>query len=82
MAAFCTGPDGRAGQWLLERRLVDQVGGFNEVLLGYGFDDKDFRSRVEAQGVAVHRAPAMGKHHQESRAQFLSPLIEVLGRKQ
>ena len=39
VAAFCTGPDGRAGQWLLERRLVDQVGGFNEVLLGYGFDD-------------------------------------------
>ena len=58
MAAFCTGPDGRAGQWLLERRFVDQVGGFNEVLLGYGFDDKDFRSRVEAQGVVVQRLPA------------------------
>ena len=57
-AAFCSGPDGRAGQWLLERRLVDQVGGFNEVLLGYGFDDKDFRSRVEAQGVVVQRLPA------------------------
>ncbi|MGB4700135.1 MAG: glycosyltransferase family A protein, partial [Parasynechococcus sp.] len=58
VAAFCSGPDGRAGQWLLERRFVDQVGGFNEVLLGYGFDDKDFRSRVEAQGGAVQRLPA------------------------
>ena len=58
VAAFCSGPDGRAGQWLLERRFVDQVGGFNEVLLGYGFDDKDFRARVEAQGVVVQRLPA------------------------
>ena len=58
VAAFCSGPDGRAGQWLLERRFVDQVGGFNEVLLGYGFDDKDFRARVEAQGVVVRRLPA------------------------
>ena len=48
LAAFCSGPDGRAGQWLLDRSLVDQVGGFNEVLVGYGFDDKDFRARVEA----------------------------------
>ena len=45
-----------SGCW--SRRLVDQVGGFNEVLLGYGFDDKDFRSRVEAQGVVVQRLPA------------------------
>ena len=58
VAAFCSGPDGRAGQWLLERRFVEQVGGFNEVLLGYGFDDKDFRARVEAQGVVVQRLPA------------------------
>ena len=58
VAAFCSGPDGRAGQWLIERRFVDQVGGFNEVLLGYGFDDKDFRSRIEAQGVVVQRLPA------------------------
>jgi hypothetical protein len=43
---------------LLERRFVEQVGGFNEVLLGYGFDDKDFRARVEAQGVVVQRLPA------------------------
>ena len=58
LAAFCSGPDGRAGQWLLDRSLVDQVGGFNEVLVGYGFDDKDFRARVEAQGVVVQLLPA------------------------
>ena len=58
LAAFCSGPDGRAGQWLLDRCLVDQVGGFNEVLVGYGFDDKDFRARIEAQGVVVQLLPA------------------------
>ena len=58
LAVFFSGPDGRAGQWLMDRSLVDQVGGFNEVLVGYGFDDKDFRARVEAQGVLVKLLPA------------------------
>ncbi|BEV35539.1 hypothetical protein [Synechococcus sp. M16CYN] len=44
LAAFCSGPNKRASQWLLDRHLIgiDQVGGFNEVLLGYGFMTKTF----------------------------------------
>ncbi len=44
--AFGTGPDGRKGQFLIERRLVEAVGGFNEYLVGYGFDDKDLKIRL------------------------------------
>lgn len=49
--AFCSfgsGPDGRLGQWILDRSLFETVGGFNELLTGYGFDDKDLRARVMA----------------------------------
>jgi hypothetical protein len=46
---FGTGPDGRLGQWLLDRSLWDRLGGFNEFLEGYGFDDKDFKARVLSQ---------------------------------
>jgi len=47
--AFGSGLDGRKGQFLMRRRLFAAVGGFNEHLVGYGFDDKDLQARL-----AVH----------------------------
>ena len=46
VCAFGSGPDGRKGQFLIERRLLAAVGGFNELLVGYGFDDKDLLARL------------------------------------
>ena len=48
LCSFGSGPDGRLGQWILDRSLLEAVGGFNEFLVGYGFDDKDLRARVMA----------------------------------
>jgi hypothetical protein len=69
LCSFGSGPDGRLGQWILDRSLLEGVGGFNEFLVGYGFDDKDLRARVMARcggegpplqarqlGVIVHSA--------------------------
>lgn len=46
LCAFGSGPEGRKGQFLMERGLFGAVGGFNELLLGYGFDDKDLLARL------------------------------------
>jgi len=46
---FGSGPDGRLGQWLLDRDIWEQLGGFNEFLQGYGFDDKDLKARLTFQ---------------------------------
>ncbi|MCT0219119.1 glycosyltransferase family 2 protein [Synechococcus sp. CS-1329] len=46
LCRFGSGPDGRLGQWIIDRVLVEQVGGFNEFLWGYGFDDKDLKARL------------------------------------
>lgn len=43
-----SGPDGRVGQWVLDRALFERVGGFNECMQGYGFDDKDLKARLIA----------------------------------
>ena len=40
------GSGGTAGQWLMERDAFDAVGGFNERMLSWGFDDKDLRARL------------------------------------
>jgi hypothetical protein len=44
--AFGSGPAGRKGQFLLDHGLWEAVGGFNELLQGYGFDDKDLLARL------------------------------------
>jgi len=44
--AFGSGGEGRKGQMLLARSLFEAVGGFHELLVGYGFDDKDLRIRL------------------------------------
>lgn len=54
---FGSGPDGRLGQFLMHRSAITTVGGFNEYLLGYGFDDKDLRSRLRANGFLVLPLP-------------------------
>jgi hypothetical protein len=46
LCAFGSGPEGRKGQFLIDQRLLDAVGGFNELLVGYGFDDKDLLARL------------------------------------
>ncbi len=43
---FGSGPEGRKGQFLIERQLFEAIGGFHELLLGYGFDDKDLQARL------------------------------------
>jgi hypothetical protein len=55
--AFGSGPDGRKGQFLIDRDLFDLVGGFNELLMGYGFDDKDLRQRLQSHGLALEYLP-------------------------
>ncbi len=46
VCAFGSGPEGRKGQFLIDHALLDAVGGFNELLVGYGFDDKDLLARL------------------------------------
>ena len=46
VCAFGTGFEGGKGQFLIERGLFEAVGGFNEYLIDYGFDDKDLRARL------------------------------------
>jgi len=46
VCAFGSGPEGRKGQFLMERELFEAVGGFHELLVGYGFDDKDLLARL------------------------------------
>ncbi|MEB3323044.1 MAG: glycosyltransferase family A protein, partial [Synechococcaceae cyanobacterium] len=53
------GGEGRFGQFLMHRERFTSVGGFNEFLEGWGFEDKDLRARLEVQaGVPLHSLPA------------------------
>ncbi len=54
---FGSGPDGRLGQFLISRSVFDEVGGFNEVLQGYGFDDKDLKARLVSYGHIANHLP-------------------------
>jgi len=46
LCAFGSGAEGRKGQLLLHAELVASVGGFHELMVGYGFDDKDLQARL------------------------------------
>jgi len=50
LCAFGSGPEGRKGQFLIDHALLEAVGGFNELLVGYGFDDKDLLARLHHWG--------------------------------
>lgn len=43
------GGEGRYGQFLLPRPVFNAVGGFNEFMEGWGFEDKDLRARLTVQ---------------------------------
>jgi len=78
-ALLATGPvwvghggEGRYGQFLMERDTFAAVGGFNEFLRGWGFEDKDLRARLEVQqGLRLGEMPieAIGviEHSNEER---------------
>jgi len=53
-----SGPEGRFGQFLMPRSCFWAVGGFNEAMRGWGFEDKDLRSRLEAHGYQLVPLPA------------------------
>ena len=52
---FGSGEHGRLGQFLIDRDLFWRVGGFNEHLWGYGFDDKDLKARLQSHAAAEIR---------------------------
>lgn len=61
LCAFGSGPDGRKGQFLIDQSLLAAVGGFNELLVGYGFDDKDLLARLLLwSGQPARAIPAAG----------------------
>lgn len=74
LCAFGSGPEGRKGQFLVERCLLAAVGGFNEMLVGYGFDDKDLQARLGMQ-LGIQPAPipeawlAVIAHSDQERAE-------------
>jgi len=43
------GGEGRYGQFLMERSSFARIGGFNEFMEGWGFEDKDLHARLEVQ---------------------------------
>jgi hypothetical protein len=54
------GAGGSAGQFLMQRDLFERVGGFNEWMVGWGFDDKDLRVRLELAAPCPLRTLAEG----------------------
>lgn len=44
-----SGTEGRYGQFLMTREHFEAVGGFNECMRGWGFEDKDLRGRLAFQ---------------------------------
>ena len=61
--AFGSGPEGRKGQILIDAALFQAVGGFHELMEGYGFDDKDLHARLRlATGQEPQRLPANWLH--------------------
>jgi hypothetical protein len=66
------GGEGRYGQSLMERDTFAAVGGFNEFLRGWGFEDKDLRARLEVQqgwtlGAIPEEAIGVIEHSNEER---------------
>lgn len=59
---FGSGADGRVGQFLMSRQAFLDVGGFNEVLQGYGFDDKELKARLQAGGWQISFLPPSALH--------------------
>jgi hypothetical protein len=78
LCAFGSGQEGQKGQFLIERALYEAVGGFNEFLIGYGFDDKDLRARLRLRLGNDHAAIPLAwlgviPHSDQERAGFARP---------
>jgi hypothetical protein len=78
LCAFGSGQQGQKGQFLTERALYEAVGGFNEFLIGYGFDDKDLRARLRLRLGNDHATIPKAwlgviPHSDEERAGFARP---------
>jgi hypothetical protein len=55
-----SGTEGRYGQFIMPRAIFERVGGFNEYLRGWGFEDKDLRARLEIlNGIPLLPIPSM-----------------------
>jgi hypothetical protein len=66
------GGEGRFGQFLMARETLETVGGFNEAMRGWGFEDKDLRARLEIQqgwplGALPAEAIGVIEHSDEER---------------
>jgi hypothetical protein len=66
------GGEGRFGQFLMARDTFAAIGGFNEFLRGWGFEDKDLRARLEVQqgwklGPIPEQAIGVIEHSNEER---------------
>ena len=66
------GGEGRFGQFLMARERWEAVGGFNEAMRGWGFEDKDLRARLEIQqgwplGALPAEAIGVIEHSNEER---------------
>jgi hypothetical protein len=59
---------GSEGSWLMRRELFAAVGGFHELMRGYGSDDIDLMARLEALGVRICTLPngAFGVIHHDT----------------
>lgn len=59
---------GSEGSWLMARELFHAVGGFHELLKGYGCDDIDLSGRLQAHGVELITLPkpSIGVIHHSS----------------
>ena len=80
VCAFGSGPEGRKGQFLMARGLFEAVGGFHELLVGYGFDDKDLMARLHQCG---HQGPAHkagSPHHQNPHGRLSGRAIQAARR--
>ena len=67
---------GSEGSWLMSKGLFQAVGGFHELLQGYGCDDIDLRARLQATGVDVITLPkqALGVIHHSSAMRVAKPV--------
>ncbi len=52
------GGEGRYGQFLMARTAFEAIGGYNEFMRGWGFEDKDLRARLVIQaGLTLRSIP-------------------------
>jgi glycosyltransferase involved in cell wall biosynthesis len=77
---------GRAEKWFLDfcqavrREAVMDIGGFDELYEGYGFDDDDFALRLQASGIQYRWALDVECHHQWHPVYNKNESLSIRGR--